>query len=468
MFYCHFLIYDHIQNGIALLNYDRSKELKEKNYRNIITKRMFQCETLNQNLNCIYLFCSKSIGSYSLNKRSFLDTLYEVKYKIIPEYFTKKYYMGKFDFKNGNITLFNVDNLFKQVFDGSKPILKNLSFLNKKTKYQNYREDENIRIFVFTNSNSKLSTGFNDELSIGNSFLINNFSCLFKLSDWLFKKKLSFDCNFLKIKNLFVSLNRNLMKKVKNLPAPKITSNLCLYGSLKIYNFFTGFYVFDDFILSSEIIFYNKTGKFNPTKFLFDRYFELYREKNTIYTIKIFKFSLLSIGNYIVNQFKNIDLRKKKNKISNNYSTKMEIPKVCFQKKFIERIEERLWNIKLGYSEFNNDLLLKRFKSSCIKKPNQKIYIFNFKCIFSVFFLILNSNKFLFRNNFKLNNLFYYKLIRRCLITFNLYYNIKGWNNYDLDESLFKTSNQIESVRKKSNTFTSILIYRKYINYNPI
>ena len=118
--------------------------------------------------------------------------------------------------------------------------------------------------------------------------------------------------------------------------------------------------------------------------------------------------------------------------------TKFEQPSIIFQKKFIERIGEKLWNLKIRFSEFQFDIYLKKYKKHKSKKEGQCFMSKWISCVISIYYYC--SSKLFSKNqvNFKISIYNYILFNYRLIIKLNLL--IKGWNNFEIDSVIVFSS----------------------------
>ena len=126
MFYCHLLIiYKIEQTNLILFKNTSNNKLLHKNKKNLILKNIFQNNTVKYEFFNIFLISPMSTGSYNLKKKSFLNILHEVTYKLNLENCNQNYYTGKFYLKSASLVIINLDLRLKENFFDSKNIINN-------------------------------------------------------------------------------------------------------------------------------------------------------------------------------------------------------------------------------------------------------------------------------------------------------------------------------------------------------
>nr|UXY88061.1 hypothetical protein Cry52Nrm1_p037 [Cryptomonas curvata] len=449
MFYCHFIIFcKEIEDKIIILKYNQNNPIFQKNTKHTILKKIFQNKTTSFEFFGIFLLSSLSTGSYNLKKKSLLNALFEITYKLKLEYNLEKYYIGKFNLKNASLVVKKIESSLKQIFYESKTIKNDLSnyfivcdkSFNKKEHNNQFIQEniDNIK-YVFRLSKSKLSTSLLDEFSVINVRLGKENSFFQKYQNFVLlqKKKIFFDSISLELINLYIFYTRNLKKTTKIKYLVKLAFSIYLGKSLKCFTFFLGFIFSHNFSLSSEIVFNCKNCSFNPSKFIVDRYFQVIREKYKLYSSKVFNFFLILINKFFFYELKKNFLYYKKTKYTMN-KTKFEQPSIIFQKKFIERIGEKLWNLKMRFSEFQFDVYLKKYKKHNSKKEGQCFMSKWISCIISIYYYC--SSNFFNKNQVNFKIPIYTYILFNYILILKLNSLLKGWSNFEIDSVIFFSS----------------------------
>jgi hypothetical protein len=248
------------------------------------------------------------------------------------------------------------------------------------------------------------------------------------------KNLIFFNSISLELINLYIFYARNIKKTTKIKYLVKVTFSIYLCKSLKCFIFFLGFLFNYNFSLSTEIIFNCKKCSFNPSKFLVDRYFQVIRENFKLYSNKNFNFFLILIDKFFFDELKKNFIYFKKKKYTKDI-TNFEKPSIIFQKKFIERIGEKIWNLKMRFSEFQFDIYLRKYKKHRSKKQGQCYISKWILCIISFYYYW--SSK--FSSNAKLNfkiPIYTYRLFNYLLIL-KLSSLLKIWGNFEIDWVIF-------------------------------
>jgi hypothetical protein len=447
MFYCHLvIIYKNEQTNLVIFKYNQNSKILQKNQKNLLLKNIFQNNIIKYEFFNVFILSSLSTGSYTLKKKTFLNVLHEVTYKLNLEKNKEKYYIGKFYLKTACLALINIELFLKENFYDYKNIKNNditnfvNSNLHKKISIIHFFSESKKNFhYNFNSSKSKLSTSFLDEIFMINLNLkTKNLYYLDILNpNKILEISFFFKLFSLKSINLYIFFIRNSKARSKMKIFSNLSFNSIINKVIKLFTFFLGFFSQKKFFLSTEIIFCNKIYGLNPIKYIIDRYFQIIKENNKSYFYKFHNFSKIRFDKFFSNQIKKhfFDIKNLK------YTRKNLIfqrNKVSFQKKFIERIAEKIWNLKLRFSEFNLDLYFKQFKK--IKENYQRKNLHFYKW---VWMLIIYS---------QINNIFYkirlvvyktasiYKLLN-SLNNVNSYLTLKNWNNIEIDSIVYFLSN---------------------------
>ena len=473
MFYCHLLIiYKIEQTNLILFKNTSNNKLLHKNKKNLILKNIFQNNTVKYEFFNIFLISPMSTGSYNLKKKSFLNILHEVTYKLNLENCNQNYYTGKFYLKSASLVIINLDLRLKENFFDSKNIINNYmancfdsNLYKKENRIQLYTNNIKNTIYNFNSSKSKLSTSFLDEIFIIKLDFTKKFSYYIKMLNSVnFLKNLAFlDLFSLKLIDLFVFYIRNLKATTKLKSLLSLSFSIITKKTLKFFTFFLGFFVNKEFFLSTEITFYSKIYGLNPIKYIIEKYFQLVRENTRIYSGKIYKISVICFEKLFSSQIKqyyeyieNIEYLK------NIFNFRQN--KNFFQKKCIERISEKIWNLKIRFSEFNFDVFFKKLKK--IKKiyHKKKFYLFKWKWFITIY---LQFNLFFYKIFLNIpKRSFFYKSLKQTL-NLLLYIDLKGWSNIEIDSTVFFKLNVKNNKIKFKVSLKGFkkLIFKKYFKY---
>ena len=189
MFYSHFIIiYKVNETSLVIFKYN---QISEKCKKNLILKKIFQNNQVSKEFINIVLLSFMSTGSFNLKKKSVLNVLFEVTYKLNLEDYIQKYYLAKFLLKTASLILINIDCYLTQKFHCSRIIKNSLqtsitktNFYKKEFNDQNYTYNNEVTKYRFKLSKSKLSTSYFDEilnlnlkLTHNNLYYSKSFSC---------------------------------------------------------------------------------------------------------------------------------------------------------------------------------------------------------------------------------------------------------------------------------------------------
>ena len=120
MFYSHFIIiYKVNETSLVIFKYN---QISEKCKKNLILKKIFQNNQVSKEFINIVLLSFMSTGSFNLKKKSVLNVLFEVTYKLNLEDYIQKYYLAKFLLKTASLILINIDCYLTQKFHCSRII----------------------------------------------------------------------------------------------------------------------------------------------------------------------------------------------------------------------------------------------------------------------------------------------------------------------------------------------------------
>nr|UXY87078.1 hypothetical protein 1634Bnrm1_p038 [Cryptomonas sp.] len=471
MIHCYFIIVSNkTTNNTSLIEcqIDAARLLQFKK-RKTITIKFSQPQYVDCEFFSYHIFNSNSIGSLVSKKISKMNVLFEMKFRIKTKSNTNEMYMGHFSLKNGNLVICKLENFCSKKFDNSKIIknnplnynnLKKLNLNRKEKKIQCCIEEENDINYTFNSINSKLSTSFVDETFIvklirnkeifhfSKSSIINNF-----------EKNLIFSrLEFFNLSNLYIFLARSVKKNPNSGPMCKYTFSSNFTKSIRYCYFFVGFFNKNDFILSSEIIFYNKKIFFNPSRYLFSKYLQIVREKCEKYLDNFFNNSCICVSIYLFKQLKkDIRFNLNKEKIG---CLNFEKTEIIFQKQYKKRLAEKLWNFSLCFIESHVGIYIKKYKTWYKNLENLAKNDIALKWTFCIICILVKLN-----DSIKpINKVFDYLIIGK----FKDYYSklnfffikIKGWNNADIDSEIFKKTFNDKQI--PSETYFSDLIFKKF------
>nr|UXY87566.1 hypothetical protein CcurKRNrm1_p036 [Cryptomonas curvata] len=472
MFYCHLLvIYKTQQTNLIIFKHNKNSKILQKHKKNLILKNIFQYNTSMFELFNVFIISSLSTGSYSLKKKTFLNVLLEVTYTLNLEKYSRQYYSGKFYLKSASLVVVNIEFFLRENFYDSK--IAEISYITdsvnsnlckKKNKIQFFPKSIGVVNYSFNSSKSKMSTSFFDEILITSLNLTKKNFYYLDILNWnkASKNSVFSELFSLKLIDFYIFHIRNLksITSIKNLA--NLSFSIVTNKMIKIFTFFLGFFAKKIFFLSTEITFYRKVYCLNPIKYIIDKYIQLARENVKIYSNNTYNFSMVWFDKFFLNQTKRYFIFVKNiNFLKNNFD--FQHAKIIFQKKFVERIAEKIWNLKFRFSEYNFDIYFKKFKKL---KKNYREKEFYSKWVSSI--IIYLQNNFFF-NKLCLsiqNATFVYKLFNR-MIYLKLYYTIKRWSNLEIDSIMFLSSKMKTSNIKSKKLLTKFheIILKKYVKY---
>ncbi|AEA38697.1 hypothetical protein CPARA_1gp039 (nucleomorph) [Cryptomonas paramecium] len=321
-------------------------------------------------------------------------------------------------------------------------------------------------IYIFKFFDSKLSTVCIDGIFSMKKYHTNSFYLYKNLISTEHKTScLILHIQFLELLNLYVKLSKNFRTNYNFNYFFKFNLNITLSRALVYCFFFISFFfvrIFK-FALSHEIIFYSKK-KFNLIKFLLDKNFQIDKQQKNVYFTNFVSFFSIKINRMCLNQLRSTYVKCKKSVYTYVYGYNSTL---VFQKKFIERIAEKIWNLKLKFSESLFENFSKKFKkrSEIFSKKKQHNF---FKYIKLVILLYIKINV-LYKNSFlrKFRLMLFYSTYSFYFCV-KLYFNFISWanTNVDLNEfKLFFSKKKTTGHRNCTKVLYQNLILKKYFKY---